>query len=151
MGKGTSSSSRCCWIHPEGFNPCNPLPLPCAITCRVSQKILIHRDPRVPLLATPEFHPASEGVSQAFLIRICLWKTFGDTKRGFFWQGMSMPRVCPWAWSMGHVSHAKLQNIPMEFHILLSWSLSHLENFGKGESNLRPARVGCLESLRTDP
>lgn len=84
MGKGTSSSSRCCWIHPEGFNPCNPLPLPCAITCRVSQKILIHRDPRVPLLATPEFHPASEGVSQAFLIRICLWKTFGDTKRGFF-------------------------------------------------------------------
>lgn len=83
MGKGIPISSRCCWIHPEGFNPCNLLPLFCAIPCRVSQKILIHRDPQLPLLDTPESHPVPEGVFQAFPNRICLWKTFDDPKRGF--------------------------------------------------------------------
>lgn len=150
MGESTPSSSCCCWIHPEGFNACNLFPLPCAITCRVSQKILIHRDPQVPLLGTPEFHPVPEGVFQAFPNRICLWKTFGDPKRGFLAGNVHGKDV---SMSMEHGTHFPCQapKHPCGILYLTVPEPVPFENFGKGESNLRPAGMRCSESLRIDP
>lgn len=126
MGRGAPSSSRCSWIHPEGFDPC-------ALTCRVSQKILTLRDALVPYLDTPEFHPVPKAVSRAFPTRICRWKSFGGPKRGFLARNVHAKAV-----ECG--THFPCQS-PKHPCGILYLTVSYLENFGQGESNLRPGMV----------